>query len=465
MNKFFYLTQWLNLDRFGRDGKSPYVGLGEHSLAKWFHITMFSSFLFANAGFVTILCGTVFWALSHAVWLQQISWQWVGMVMFCHLFSCTSYFLAYYGTNYNMVGWLWLPLTLFGVINNDFFYTAIGFLGGSMGSVTMVVSGTLLIAPYCVINADYWLLLALLPAFLKLFTHILPMFAAGELWVGLKNTAKLIGMNKASAKYKRPVKLLSLSSLYYILLTLSGCLILWYKGANFLMPLTAIIIYLINQSLFRFMDVQSVYVLYVSAFASSVIINPWSWELLLAFVFILNPLPRFLIGRFEKDSLVRVPVFKPFDHSILIEKLDEFLAEVPKDSRVLMAFDDPGENYSLLFDGYRILNEPILFVASKNRIHLFPDWYSVAETNYQGAPSFWGRSIESVKRNMQYWQAKYVVIYTATETEPESEWFEEFFSVATFDWGEWKTLFAEDPPWREKVPPKWWLLALKNVTD
>lgn len=462
LNKFFYLTQWLNIDRYGLTGVSPFVGLGNHSLAKWFQISLFSSFLFANAGLVTILLGTVLWCLGNLVWVFQIQWQWVTLVTIVQLFSCLSYYLAFYGSNYNIIGWIWLPLSLYGVLNNEPLIVCGSFFCGSFGSITMVFSGSMLVMPYCLIFNRFDLLFALIPAYLKLLLHLCPMFFSGNLRIGLANTAKLIGLTKISVKYKRSPVILSSSSMYWLLLNIFACFCLWYFQASLILPVTSLALYLMNQNLIRFMDVQSCYILNIAAFSVAALTTPWSWPVLVAFFVLVNPFPRFLFGRNENDSMVRVPLLRPFDHSKLLRELDTFLKDVPQQARIIMAYSDPGENYSLIFDGYRVLNEPILYVASLKRIHLLPDWHAIAETNYDGAPNLWGRSIEEVKTNLRDWKADYAIIYTEGGMLFDQNWFDEFEVVASFDWAKWQDAFGQDSPWVGKLPPKWWLLVEKN---
>ena len=59
LTAFFYANQWLNLSRYGADALSPVVGLGDYPLSRWFHLSMGSSCLYAQAGAVCTLLGTL----------------------------------------------------------------------------------------------------------------------------------------------------------------------------------------------------------------------------------------------------------------------------------------------------------------------------------------------------------------------------------------------------------------------
>jgi hypothetical protein len=115
LNSFFYRTQWLNIDRYGRDGISPVAGLGDYPLSRWSHITALSHSLYAYAGATTTLLGTLAWALSHLVWIESARAGWVLLVTLTLTLSSTAYAMAMVRQNYNVIGWLWMPLGLFAV--------------------------------------------------------------------------------------------------------------------------------------------------------------------------------------------------------------------------------------------------------------------------------------------------------------------------------------------------------------
>ena len=52
INSLFYLTQAVNLERYGRYGISPYVGTGNYQLSNWWHLSWFSIYLTKKLGVV-----------------------------------------------------------------------------------------------------------------------------------------------------------------------------------------------------------------------------------------------------------------------------------------------------------------------------------------------------------------------------------------------------------------------------
>jgi len=138
--------------------------------------------------------------------------------------------------------------------------------------------------------------------------------------------------------------------------------------------------------------------------------------------------------------------------------MEQFLQPVQRGQRVLMAFDNPNGVYEKVFDGYRTLLELPLYVATRREIHFMPDWWGVFELNYEGAPEFWGRDVDSVLQNVEHWHADYVVIYQEAGTALEPKWQEAGFEVAgKFSWADYANDLRGEKPYTGPTPD-WWLL-------
>jgi hypothetical protein len=164
----------------------------------------------------------------------------------------------------------------------------------------------------------------------------------------------------------------------------------------------------------------------------------------------------------EEKNFNAVPVNLPFDSERIVVGLKKFLSPVPQLSSVYFAFEDPKNKYANIFDGYRVIHEAGLCAAAEKSIHLFPDWYAVAETNYEGAPQCWGRSVGEVVANCRYWRTSFAIIYQETGTEIDPKWLREFNCIAHFDWSDYVCLLRGWKVWdvRNSVP-RWFLLKIK----
>lgn len=461
LTAFFYANQWLNLSRYGADAASPVVGLGDYPLSRWFHLSMGSSCLYAHAGAVCTLLGTLAWVASHAIWLDTAPAAWVTTVMVLVLCSSTAFAMAFTRQNYNILGWLWLPVALFAVFNGQYGLAALAWLAASLASITVIAAAVPLMLVQGWAAGSIEPLVALVPALLKVALHLAPRGPRAETRRSLGVMGRVIGVVSSGTRYRRTSKRLRPFSTYFLLIYAAGCVILAWDQGPPILPLAALALFFANQVWVRFADEQSVILMFASVFVAHVLLVPPSLPALLALVVVLNPLPVFLgLCDFERQrSLVRVQTQAPFDHGPLQHAMEAFFAPVPTGQRVLFAFDDPQDIYENVFDGYRTLLELPLFVCAERGVHLFPDWHAVAETNYPGSPGMWGRTLDAVTENLRRWQAGHVVVYGDTGTALDSRWTEAGFeAVDTFDWGDWTEALRGHVLWRPALPPRWHLL-------
>ena len=181
-------------------------------------------------------------------------------------------------------------------------------------------------------------------------------------------------------------------------------------------------------------DEESIFVVLCSLFTFAVIAGDPNWLCLIAFYLVVNPMVLFLAIPRSVQSICssKISTCVPFDHKILENEVRNFFKIIPKNSKIYFAFNDPKGLYNNIFDGYRTIIELPLYVASKNELHLFPDWWAVAETNYQGSPKCWGRSVKEVIQNCQNWGAEFAIIYQEKST-LDKKWSQHFDEISIFD--------------------------------
>lgn len=460
---FFYKTQWVNFEKYGRCGKSPSVGLGDYPLSKWFHLTMLSSCLYANAGAVVTLGGTLLWVFSHLVWVSAAPWQWTGLLTLLLFFSSTAYAMAFVRQNYNILGWMWLPVGLYAIATHQYALAAIMWLLASFASFTAVVTMAIMLFFMMLFEGDPYIGLTVVPAVIKLFFHLLPLFHTGGLRSALLNMAKLIGLtSNKGVKYKRSSMKASINTAYFISLYGLACALFWIGTGVF--PkylLLCLLFYCANQLKLRFADEESLYMLLTSIGMFSIMQNQANLFSVCSALVLINPHPLlFGISDVQKHGRLRIMQENPFDHTSLLSEIEQFLSPIEDGGRVLFVFDDPKDNYDRVFDGYRNLIELPLFMGCIREILVFPSWYYIAETNFHNAPVCWGRDIDKVVRNTIEWHSPFAIVYTHNDEQFDFEaWGKHFDLEGTFDWEPWKDSFAGYEPWeKEKGAPKWWLL-------
>ena len=370
---------------------------------------------------------------------------WIMILTLTLLLSTSSYAMAFARQNYQILGWMWLPMIFSFAVNGHNLLAGFALLAASFASITAVffsIPGILLIA----ITKQSWITaLVIVPAVFKIGVHFIPMLFQGDLKLSLLKTFKLIGASSKKVLYKRNSMQLDSAKIYMLVVYGLSTLGLWiFSGTVPIFAMLGWIIYLINQRFIRVADDQSVIVLFLTVFFAQIAVVPPHPVYIGLLWFAASIKPSFL-SISGSDS--KITVFAPFDHSKLERLYDNFFQSVPDHERVLFSFNDPQGIYENLFDGFRMLTELPNYVATKREIHLMPDWYAIAETNYVGAPTFWGRSVNEVLANLVTWEATYAMIYLIKRKEDLTPWLNSFDVISILDGNDIKAELKETDPW------------------
>jgi len=463
INCLFYRVQCLNFNYFGRDGVSPYVGLGNFHLSTWFHQSLVSLNIYTIFGAVLPLISMFFWFASHLIWFETTAFYWGLIVLTLILFSTMFYANTFVIQNYNSLGWAFFPLGMWGLLTNNYWLATVAWMAASFGSFTVVVIATLLALILCIDEMTILPALTTLPAGLKLLTHFYWfVHERGSLKNAITTRAKAIGITKKDSIYKRWSMNINIYLPYYLSLYLIF-LIFWYVLFNevSILWISAIFIYLVNKLFMRFADDQSIHMLMFGT-STTLMFQIQEPLMLIPFWLVISPLPMF-IGITHKDQSPDIaPNLTPYHIQPLIDKMNSFLENVGKDEHVFMAFNNPCGKYEKLFDGYRIIKELPAYIATKRKFHFYPDWNAVFSLNYLGAPNIWGRTVNEVLENIRRWPADHVIVYQDTGTELSKKWLKAGFSVESIlDWEDYKEELRNELPWDSGLStPKWWLLKV-----
>lgn len=464
LQSLFYLTAAENIQMFGRRGRSPYIGLGDYPLSKWFHYCILSLLAYSHLTPIIPIIGMFVWLGSHVVWTLNVPFQWVLLIMVLAGSSTSFYANLFVYQNYNVLGWMCFPVGLHALINGKWAMASVIWFVCAFVSVTVVAIAGVMSVAIALVTLSIWPLLVIAPAALKLSRHL---FLGGGR-SAVVSILKSIGFKRKAAKYRYsrwgsglPFGL-SFEGLYFAVIYVQflAVTIVLTKKVDALF-VSALLLGVFNAHMARFADSQSIVMVVVSVGTAIVVQTP-NWLLLASYWILISPIPLLVHFPYRARVFDIVPVYEPFSASRLVEGMERFLAPVGHDERVLMAFDDPGKDYEKVFDGYRVLLELPLYVASRKHFHFMPDWWGVFELNYEGAPDFWGRDCEAIVRKAKRWGADYVVIYQPAGSEFDPSWDEAGFRcLSRFSWRDYEdeirgeTLYLAPTPdwWLMKVPP------------
>lgn len=458
----FYWTRGLILYQFGRHGHCPYIGLGKYSMSNFSFYSLPSLYIYCEMGVVAILFGMFGWCTSNLIWIHNGNILWILIVMSLALVSTTFYTNTFGLQNYNVLGWIFFPLGLYGMCNGNWLLCGFAWFAASFCSFTVVfLAGILLLA----LAFSTWSIIpiyTILPASLKFLTHIYPNIFHGSIKTFLLNTVKAIGMTNRNVKYKYKSKKFGKIEIYFLIIYGQFLIVTYLITGNIsILYLTGLILFILNSKFSRFADKQTIQML-IFSLATVLIFQHQELWLLPSYWIVISPLPFFTGFNVTQNVLDVVPKLAPFSVKDLKICMKEFLSSVEPGKRILMAFEDPGCEYEKMFDGYGDLLELPYNIAAQKRVHLMPDWCGVFELNYEGAPDFWGRNLKSVIDNVAKWKADYVFIYQTDVKDIEKKWLQAGFEVISkFDWEE--KIYLLNGVWLyHNKKPIWWLLKAPN---
>jgi len=468
INMLFYWTQAEHFRRWGRFGVSPYLGPGNLHLAHWFHLTLPSSYLFRAFGVVLTITAMTFWWLSQMVWLETIPTNYWMLVTLPALLSTTFFAQTFVVQNYNALGWMFMPFSLWGMMAGHPVISSLALFAASFGSITTVFIGCIISASYSFEAGSFIPVLIVAPATLKVLGQIV--------YCQMKVTrnavfdvAKVIGLTKIATKYIRS-KCKLLTSLNILLFTPHIIFIIacFYLGVTGSWSYLVVFVFLVlnETSIIRCADTQS-FQIGTFSLSTAMVIQAQNPLLIIPYWLLINPLPLFLGINATNDHPLRAPILRPFDIGKIVDSVDSFFAVVRPGQRVLFAFKDPEGRYESLFDGYRVILESAAYVAARRTWHLLPDWYFVMHYNNPDSPDCWGVEPDAVHANVAKWNADYVVIYSTTSETGLQHSVDPYevsglkFTGVILDWGKLIDN-ADDTPWFNQATPVWKLYKARN---
>jgi hypothetical protein len=470
INSLFYWTQALNFERFGRNGVSDFVSTGNYSLGNWWFSSLPSLYLYKRLGSLLPVASMFIWFFSHFLWFGNENTEIIWTISILTIIFFSSYFFGacFVFLNYNAVGWMFMPLGLYGLINENFWIAAFAWSLTSFASITVVFIVFWISLAYSTYNSTAYPLLSITPSLLIICINFL---YSKNIKSSILKTAAAIGLNNfrnRKTKYKRSTSkcFVSKSFLYFLIVWGSFACILWtYDAYTFsLISWTLLSLALLNVSIFRFADEQSIYIAMFSV-ASVSMIQTYSIPLIIAYWFGAFTWPSNIGADSRKGSTAWPQGLEPFYIKDILDKTEIFFSDLPKHSKVLCAFKDPKNIYEKIFDGYRTIYEIAFHAGNLKQILVFPDWWAIFENNSIDSPEFWGREPEDVIANIKLWDADHVLIYQETESSLEPKWLQNGFTeLAQLDWTPLlKNELKGESCWGNHLTPKWFLLQCPKI--
>jgi len=416
LNNLYYRTQWENLRRFGTNGHSPFVGTGDYPLARWFHLSLISSYLYSNAGAVTMLAGSIVTFLSLIFFIEVQVWWWVLLAVCLTLVSPTAFAMAFYRQNYQILGWMWIPGALYALHSGQWVLATLLLLTSASFAVTPFLLMLVPVSVGLVGSPSIELCVCLLITVIFASIVLIRPWKRAEPRQGWRLFGVQIGtFGRRTARYRRTSMKLHLP-LQFVLVTYGlVTVLLWMANSSIPWSLVlALILTVVNERLNRVADFQSLVMLLSVVLVTLVLLCSPSFVTMFALWFALATPPTMLGVKVDGSLLsLRVRPVQPFSHDVILNRFRRVFARMPPVGTTLMIFRDPEGIYENVFDGFRRLIETPILVGMEFDRRVFPDWYFIAETNQEGAPDVWCQTWDQVKSKVKEYNADSVIVFSA----------------------------------------------------
>jgi hypothetical protein len=284
------------------------------------------------------------WWAGHFLWLDDVAgrWQLVTMILSLSLCSTTFYANTFQLQNYNVLGWIFFPIGLYGWLTNNWVISALAWLGASFCSFTVVVIAVILAFIYCLEIRSFLPFISVLPGGVSILSNTWPNFNTKGALDTFRGVLRAIGLSRAGAKYVRTTMMdITIRRLYFLIIYFQFILVLALIQKQIPLLLSAsFIIWIINSKFARFSDEQTMQMLMLSVSTASLLkFNQFNVVILASYWILASPIP-LLLGFQDQKCLIAVPRFRPFNISSLVKKMNHFLLRVAEGQQILMAFED-----------------------------------------------------------------------------------------------------------------------------
>ena len=456
LNTYWYDTLTYNLLKHSRFGFSNTTTYKRYPIGNWFHISLFSMYPFWKSSILTNFVCWLFLPLTFGILFDVVNFQWYGIVLMATFFG-SNYYNQLQVQNYNFLGWLLFPILFWSLESKDFIYISLIFIGLFLTSFTAFISAFGYFVCSMIFNnipiTDLLYVLLIISPFV--LYRISPMIINGTIKKQFLSIAATIGLYKSNkslyVRNNRKKSTFLLGGIKIVSVLLFFLFI--PQSAPYLY--VVLILLFINYYLGRFADHQSLDMIMLITCLYYILQEESFISLVLYWVFISNPIPRLNFSNAE-GSLVRLKKIKPYSCTKIEGKLNSFFYKV-KNQKVFIAFEDPQNNYELLFLNQRILLEASHYYATRNNAFIFPNLWSVIDEGNGDEENFWSKEGTKIIDYINNKKLEYIIYPLIDDEIIPKSLSEKFVCLDNINWNEYLNNNSLN---LKKI--KWLLLKVKN---
>ena len=425
------------LEKYGKKGYAYTMGLGNHISIR-FHFTKISSRIYKSIETLTPILGCYFNFLLYFLFHELLELQIESyIVLILTLFSSLFYVNAFEAIKYDVLGWVFVPMAYTSFILDYPILLSISYLLIALNSISVLIPVSISFILLCILNKPLFLI-CFIPGGLYFLYMLYPM---------LKdiNELKVISTGLGISSKGKKVRKLSLgvNGLYYILIWIPYSLYSFFfwtrpesisENTHIILLLLPTLLFIINKSISRFADHQTLFMMVLNSFFLLTILNP-DIILIILFWIGINPTPALqgYAGEDPEKLAGILPVRSPYKISKAQEVVNHFLSKITSHNRILFYFNFQPNSY-FDFDGYKSVKEFLNYTQMDKCVHTFPDqytWIEYLSGKFPIEDIYGDLSIEAVKKGMKLIGAKYLIVPSQSFS-IDKRWFESGFQQINY---------------------------------
>lgn len=450
-----------NFDRFGAQGRSNLMGLGDYPMGMLWYYSPTSLRLYQSVGPLLPIMGMSAWLLTHCVWVSFTPGYWVFAAMVMTLLSSGFYMSTFAQQTYHPLGWLFFPLGLAAMQAHQFVLAGLMFFLAGIFSVTAATLIALVIGIYALLSMNPALILLALPNGLWLCSKVLSSTVdTGGAARMIKEMLSLTENTKKDKRFrilKRKIsKYERQEAIYFCLLYGQLILTIFFSTGEIpLLLISGLVLLALNSFHIVFLnDTYLCFIMHMSLALATALATP-SLPVFASLWLFLSPLPFFLSLPPTKTSPNNrvhdiVPVYAPVRIDGITNALKTYLSPLEKNAKILALF----EATNLSPKWMRHMNA-LRYAANTINIHIMPDVYTLMELKKLGHDTTGIEDPNNVFSWMKISKATHVMI-DSPDAELPAQWAAAGFSIAAaFNWNEHSEWLEG---WLGVSPPCHWLI-------
>jgi hypothetical protein len=412
INFLFYESKIIKTELISRSSTAKSIAK-KNKLAE-FWITPLTLSIYVRYKYLVPLILSPVTIISVLLFLKDDIYDYRSAIILLVLFSNFSFMITFLNMNYQILGWVFIPLSMFFISNRQEFLAVVMILL----SLYVAITPGFLCFPIFVYMSDYNFLIFVPYIVVSLITiyRIVCNRKRTSPLKAIRSIASLIGLYKFKSKYKRKSALRDKTFLYQIIL-----LSMFIGQARIdnkhqlIIPLLSSVITILNETGFRVADWENIFILNMISMIFLILNNDFDIFLSIILYLYLNPpsnafgIPVTKVGQYRKYKLVG-----PFNYDLSVNNTISLLHRL-ESPKILFLYSDPKGHYEKLFQGYGYLVSLFSYCAAKCSIQILPDWDYVASEASKEFPSLWISTIGDLNTNCELFNFNYVFVFANNE--------------------------------------------------